>query len=75
MSASYAAKNSYSAEGASLIRTKLVPIPPPAILEQRIKKLMEERQAAEVGRSIEVGDVSLHRVLGIELGSRDVAGH
>jgi uncharacterized protein YjdB len=48
VSASYASKNSYSAEGASLIRTKLVPIPPPAILEQRIKKLMEERAAAEL---------------------------
>lgn len=48
VSASYAAKNSYSAEGASLIRTKLVPIPPPAILEQRIKKLMDERQQAEL---------------------------
>ncbi len=48
VSASYAAKNSYSAEGASLIRTKLVPLPPPAILEQRIRKLMEERQAAEL---------------------------
>lgn len=48
VSASYASKNSYSAEGASLIRTKLVPIPPPAILEQRIKKLMEERQASEL---------------------------
>jgi uncharacterized protein YjdB len=48
VSASYAAKNSYSAEGASLIRTKLVPIPPPAILEQRIKKLMEERQQTEL---------------------------
>jgi hypothetical protein len=48
VSASYASKNSYSAEGASLIRTKLVPIPPPAILEQRIKKLMEERQATEL---------------------------
>jgi hypothetical protein len=48
VSASYAAKNSYSAEGASLIRTKLVPIPPPAILEQRIKQLMEERQQAEL---------------------------
>jgi hypothetical protein len=48
VSASYAAKNSYSAEGASLIRTKLVPIPPPAILEARIKKLMDERQQSEL---------------------------
>lgn len=38
--ATYAAKYSYSAEGASLLRTKLVPIPPPAILEERIRSFM-----------------------------------
>lgn len=48
VSANYAAKHSYSAEGASLIRTKLVPIPPPAILEKRIQMLLDERQAAEL---------------------------
>ena len=40
--ASYAAKYSYSAEGASLLRTKLTPIPPPAILEERIRGVMEQ---------------------------------
>ena len=35
--ATYASKYSYSAEGASLLRTKLVPVPPPAILEERIR--------------------------------------
>lgn len=34
-------KYSYSAEGASILRTKLVPIPPPAILEERIRQNME----------------------------------
>lgn len=35
--ATYSSKYSYSAEGASLLRTKLVPVPPPAILEERIR--------------------------------------
>lgn len=38
---SYSQKFSYSAEGSSLLRTKLVPIPPPAILEERIRQQME----------------------------------
>jgi hypothetical protein len=43
VSASYAQKYSYSAEGSSLIRTKLAPVPPPAVLEQRIKQLVAAR--------------------------------
>lgn len=39
--ASYSSKYSYSAEGASLLRSKLVPVPPPAILEERIRQVME----------------------------------
>jgi len=38
---SYSQKFNYSSEGSSLLRTKLVPIPPPAILEERIRALME----------------------------------
>ncbi|MFT5890447.1 MAG: hypothetical protein ACI9Y7_000539, partial [Dokdonia sp.] len=41
VNANYSQKYSYSAEGSSLMRTKLVPIPPPAILEQRIQEQME----------------------------------
>lgn len=41
VSASYATKYNYSAEGSSLIRTKIAPIPPPAILEQRIRALIQ----------------------------------
>ncbi len=41
VSASFAAKYQYSAEGSSLIRTKLVPVPPPAILEERIRRIMD----------------------------------
>lgn len=46
VSASYAAKYQYSAEGSSMMRTKLVPIPPPAVLEQRIRAMIEAKQAA-----------------------------
>ncbi len=40
VSASYASKYQYSAEGSSLMRTKLIPIPPPAILEERIRAML-----------------------------------
>jgi len=49
VNATFSQKYSYSVEGASLLRTKLVPIPPPAILEERIRALMEvakEEQAS-----------------------------
>ncbi len=45
VSASFASKYQYSAEGSSLVRTKLVPVPPPAILEQRIRKLIDDDNA------------------------------
>ena len=40
--ATYSAKYGYSAEGSSLLRTKLVPLPPPPILEERIRRLLDE---------------------------------
>lgn len=40
VSASFASKYQYSAEGSSLMRTKLVPVPPPAILEERIRAMI-----------------------------------
>lgn len=43
VSASFAAKYQYSAEGSSLMRTKLVPVPPPAVLEARIRALLAAR--------------------------------
>lgn len=46
VSASYASKYQYTAEGSSLIRTKLVPVPSPAVLEERIRLLLEARKAA-----------------------------
>jgi hypothetical protein len=43
--AGYSNKYSYSVDGSSLLRTKLVPVPPPPILQERIRALMElERQ-------------------------------
>ena len=48
VSASFSARNSFSAEGASLIRTKLVPLPPPAVLQDRIRALMEEQKRKEI---------------------------
>lgn len=41
VSASFASKYQYSAEGSSLVRTKLVPVPPPPILEERIRKMVD----------------------------------
>jgi hypothetical protein len=43
VNARYASKYSYSAEGSSLLRTKLNPLPPPAVLEERIRALIEEK--------------------------------
>ncbi|WNW02481.1 hypothetical protein RRF68_03380 [Tenacibaculum sp. HL-MS23] len=48
VNAGFSQKYSYSAEGSSILQTKLVPIPPPAILEERIQQQMEiARQEAE----------------------------
>jgi hypothetical protein len=40
VTASFSAKYQYSAEGSSLMRTKLVTVPAPAMFEQRIKEEM-----------------------------------
>jgi len=45
VSATYASKYQYSAEGSSLLRTKLVPVPAPAILEERIRRLLDNPPA------------------------------
>lgn len=37
VNATYASKYQYSAEGSSLLRTKLVPVPAPAVLQERIR--------------------------------------
>ena len=51
VNASYSQKYSYSAEGSSLLRTKLVPIPPPAILEERIRLQMDLAREEAAGDS------------------------
>lgn len=45
--ATYTSKYNYSAEGSSLLRTKLVPVPPPAMLEERIRALIDDAQAKD----------------------------
>ncbi len=45
VSASYSSKYGYSVEGASFLRTKLVPVPPPAVLEERIRAMVEADQS------------------------------
>lgn len=42
--ASYQTKYGYSADGASLLRTKLSPLPPPPILEERIRRMMDAEE-------------------------------
>ncbi len=44
VSARYAGKYQYSAEGSSLLRTKLVPIPAPAVLEERIRAMIKPKE-------------------------------
>ena len=41
VNASYSSKYSYDVTGSSYLKTKLVPVPPPPILEARIRDLME----------------------------------
>lgn len=42
--ASYSSKYSYSAEGASILRTKIAPVPTPPVLEDRIRSFMETEE-------------------------------
>jgi hypothetical protein len=39
--ATYSTKYNFTSEGSSLLRTKLAPVPPPSVLEDRIRKLFE----------------------------------
>lgn len=42
VSASFSSKYQYAAEGSSVMRTKLVPVPAPAVLEERIRAMLTE---------------------------------
>lgn len=46
--ATYSSRYSYTAEGSSLLRTKLVPVPPPAVLQERIRALMEQNKLEQL---------------------------
>ena len=48
VSASFASKYQYSAEGSSVMRTKIVPLPAPALLEERIRQMINARSATPV---------------------------
>jgi hypothetical protein len=41
VNAAYSSKYSYDVTGSSLLRTRMVPVPPPPVLEARIRELME----------------------------------
>lgn len=45
--ANYASSYSFQAELASVVKTKLVPVPPPPVFEDRIRQLLETRRADE----------------------------
>jgi hypothetical protein len=51
--AAYSSAFNYSAEGASVIRTRLVPVPVPPILEERIRRRLDESRGerSNTGRS------------------------
>jgi hypothetical protein len=52
VTAKHSQKYSYSAEGSSLIRTKLVPIPPPAALQQICAEIAKSLKGTAEGDSI-----------------------
>ncbi len=51
VSSQYSSKYQYSAEGSSLMRTKIVPVPSPAVLEDRIRGVLERKQAEKDANS------------------------
>lgn len=56
VNASYSNKYQYSAEGSSLMRTKIVPVPAPALLNERILALVEEQKKLAGGTTTEGND-------------------
>lgn len=55
VNASYSSKYSYDVTGSSTLRTRLVPVPPPPVLEERIRQLMDiERayQSAKLAKTV-----------------------
>lgn len=59
VNASYSSRYSYTAEGSSLLRTKLTPVPTPAVLEDRIRQMMDDdrqRKAAQLALLTQAAD-------------------
>jgi hypothetical protein len=50
VNASYSSKYSYDVTGSSLLRVRLVPVPPPPVLEARIRDLMEVERAWQLAQ-------------------------
>jgi hypothetical protein len=48
VNASYSQKYQYSAEGSSLMRTKLVTVPAPSVFEQRLKELVRNEEISNL---------------------------
>lgn len=46
--ATYSSKYNYSAEGSSVLRTKLAPVPPPSVLLERARILMQQNEADRI---------------------------
>jgi len=57
--ATYSTKYNYAVEASSLFRTKLVPVPPPAILEQRIRQQMEIDLQRERLRTLPIASIDV----------------
>ena len=66
--AKYASTYNYSVEGSSLIKTKIVPIPPPDVFEEIIRAKLQERKEWE--QRMRLIDQS-RSILGSVLGSAD----
>lgn len=47
--AAYSCKYQYAAEGSSMVRTRLVPVPAPALLDKRIRAMLDEEQRFAAG--------------------------
>jgi hypothetical protein len=56
VNASYSAKYSYDVTGSSHLRTRLVPVPPPPVLEARIRELMEFERLYQLGNPTKAGN-------------------
>jgi hypothetical protein len=57
--ASYSSKYNYAIEASSLFRTKLVPVPPPSLLEQRIRQQMELDLTRERLRTLPAASIEI----------------